>query len=119
MNPLWKQTLRKLPRLLIFLPVYLREMTRSNLRVAIDALRPRPSFQPGFVEIRMAGRDPIERWAAACLITMTPGTMVVDVNEDSDLMLVHSLYLDDLDQTRDELEALVNAALGTPNPNPS
>lgn len=119
MKALWKRTLFRLPSLIRFLPIYLREMTLSNVRVAIDAIRPQPRFTPGFVEISLAGYDPLQRWEAACLISMTPGTLSLDLEDGSDMLLVHALYLDDHDRMREELEALVRAALGKPNLLPS
>ncbi len=119
MKNLWKRTLFRLPNLLRFLPIYLREMTVSNIRVAIDALRPVPAFVPGFVEVSLKGYDPIQRWEAACLISMTPGTLSLDLVDDSDILLVHALYLQDPEQTKNELETLVRQALGKPNYLPS
>ncbi len=86
----------------------------SNVRVALDTLRPAPRFQPGFVEIDLRGYDPLQCWEAACLISMTPGTLAIDMEAGSDKMLVHSLYLYDPEQTRLELETLVRQSLGTP-----
>ena len=111
-----RRTLFRIPRLIRFLPIYLREMTLSNLRVAMDALRFKPKFHPGFVEISLKGYDPIQRWEAACLISMTPGTLSLDLEEGSDRLLVHALYLEDPAQVRTELETLVRQALGNPNP---
>lgn len=119
MKDLWKRTFFRLPGLLRFLPIYLREMTVSNCRVAMDVLRPKPSFQPGFVEISLRGYDPIQRWEAACLISMTPGTLSLDLEEGSDMLLVHALYLYDPKQTRNELETLIRQSLGEPNADPS
>ncbi len=119
MKNLWKRTLFRIPGLLRFLPIYLREMTLSNVRVAIDALRPRPRFRPGFVEISVRGYDPIQRWEAACLISMTPGTLTLDLEEGSDMLLVHCLYLDDPGQVRNSLENLIRQSLGSPNSDPS
>ncbi|PTY06755.1 hypothetical protein DB346_00380 [Verrucomicrobia bacterium LW23] len=116
MKSLLRRTLLRLPNLIVFLPIYLREMTLSNLRVAVDALRPRQHFTPGFVQINLRGYDAIQRWEAACLISMTPGTLSLDLEEDSDLMLVHCLYLENPDQTRAELETLLRHALGNPEP---
>ena len=112
MNPLFFKRLLLLFR---FLPVYLREMALSNLRVAIDVLRPRPQFQPGFVEVDLAGYGPAARWAAACLISMTPGTLALDLEDGSDLMLVHTLYLTGEATTTAELQKLIRQALGPPH----
>lgn len=115
MSTLYRRTVHRIPNLLRFIPIYLREMTLSNFRVALDALRPRPNFTPGFVEISVRGYDPVQRWEAACLISMTPGTLSLDLAEGSDLMLVHCLYLQNPEQTRAELETLIHQALGTPS----
>lgn len=90
-------------------------MTLSNVRVAIDAFRIKPRFQPGFVEIDLHGYDALQRWEAACLISMTPGTLSLDLKEGSDKLLVHTLYLSSEEQTIKELETLVKHSLGTPH----
>ena len=114
MNKMLKRTLFRIPNFLRFFPIYVKEMTLSNLRVAIDALRPEPKFHPGFLRISLEGYDPVQWWEAASLITMTPGTLSVDFDEESKTLLVHSLYLDDPDQTKAELETLLRRALGAP-----
>jgi len=116
MSNLWKRTILRVPGLVRFLPIYLREMTFSNLRVAVDAFRRNPRFTPGFVEISLKGYDPIQQWEAACLISMTPGTLSIDLEEPSEILLVHALYMTSEDQTRSELETLIHQALGEPLP---
>lgn len=116
MSTLWKRTILRVPGLVRFLPIYLREMTLSNLRVAVDAFRRTPHFAPGFVEISVQGYDPIQQWEAACLISMTPGTLSIDLDDTSGVLLVHALYMTDEDQTRNELEILIYQALGKPQP---
>lgn len=114
MSAIWKRTILRAPALVRFLPIYLREMTLSNLRVAVDAFRKNPHFTPGFVEVSVQGYDPIQQWEAACLISMTPGTLAVDLNDMSGVLLVHALYMTNEDQTRSELETLIQQALGKP-----
>lgn len=99
-------------RLPAFLPVYLLEIFRSNLRVAADVLRPRPDFKPGFLELDLSAYDPTRRWAASCLISMTPGTLALDLDEATGAMLIHSLYLHDPEEARGHLYRLLHRALG-------
>lgn len=113
MTPFFKELFRSLLMLLRFLPIYLREMTLSNIRVAGDALRPRPKFSPGFVEVDVRGYSDLQRWGAACLISMTPGTLSLDLKGDE--LLVHSLYLSEPEATKKELETLIENAFGIPN----
>ena len=98
--------------LLRFLPYYLREMTLSNLRIAKDAFRPNPNFAPGFVRLDLNGYGPFQRWAAASLISMTPGTLSVDLSDKFNVLCVHALYLHDPEQLRADLERLLRKALG-------
>ncbi|MBX3742448.1 MAG: Na+/H+ antiporter subunit E [Akkermansiaceae bacterium] len=116
MSYLWKRTILRVPALVRFLPIYLREMTLSNLRVAVDAFRRNPRFTPGFVEVSVKGYDPIQQWEAACLISMTPGTLTIDLEDASGVLLVHALYMTSPDRTRSELETLIHQALGKPRP---
>lgn len=100
--------------LLRFVPFYLKEMTLSNLRVARDAFRKTPRFKPGFVDIDLSGYSRNECWAAVCLISMTPGTLSLDLSENSRLLHVHALYMDDPGQVQAELYRLLHKALGNP-----
>lgn len=106
----------RLPSLARFVPVYLWEMTLSNLRIAADALRPEPRFDPGFLRVSVRGYGTAQWWKAASLISMTPGTLSVDLDEESQTLLVHTLYLHDPDVSRQSLEKLLHQALGTPTP---
>lgn len=99
--------------LIRFIPLYAKEMTLSNIRVAIDALRPHPQFVPGFVEVDLTGYGEMQRWGAACLISMTPGTLSIDLN--GDLLLVHCLYLKDPEAATKELHSLIRSAFGAPS----
>jgi len=116
MTAVWKTWLVRGLALVRFLPIYLREMTLANLRVARDALRLEPRFAPGFVTVSLNGYDPVQQWGAACLISLTPGTLSIDLEESSGILLVHGLYLGDPEQTKSNLTALMRQALGNPSP---
>lgn len=98
-----------------FVPFYLWEMTLSNLRVARDAFRIKPRFTPDFIDIDLDGYTPSQCWAAVCLISMTPGTLSLDLADGSTLLHVHGLYAEDPEQVKAELYRLLHKALGNPN----
>lgn len=100
--------------LLRFVPFYLWEMTLSNLRVALDAFRPQPRFHPGFVDIDLSGYTRSQCWAAVCLISMTPGTLSLDLPDGTRRLHVHALYMDDPEKVKAELYRLLHKALGDP-----
>jgi multicomponent Na+:H+ antiporter subunit E len=74
---------------------YLWEVLISNLRVALDVLTPRHRMQPAFLQVNVEGFTDRQLLAMANLLTMTPGTLSVDVSPDGKCLLVHAMYVDD------------------------
>lgn len=92
MNPL-----RKLIHFAAFLPYYLIEVARSNLRVAYDILTPRDHFAPAIVTIDLDPMTDRQLLMLTNLVTMTPGTLTLDVSEDRTQLTVHAMYARDID----------------------
>ena len=68
---------------LMYLAVFLLELTRANLNVMRLVFSPHIDIEPGIVEIKTSLKSPIGRLALANSITLTPGTLVVDIKGDS------------------------------------
>ena len=68
---------------LMYLGVFLVELTKANLNVMRLVFSPRIEIEPGIVEIKTSLQSPIGRLALANSITLTPGTLVVDIKDDS------------------------------------
>lgn len=68
---------------LMYLGVFLTELTKANLNVMRLVFSPRIEIKPGIVEIKTELKSPIGRLALANSITLTPGTLVVDIKGDS------------------------------------
>lgn len=66
-----------------FLGVFLWELVLANLNVARLVFSPRIRIRPGIVEIKTRLKSPMGRMALANAITLTPGTLVVDIRDDS------------------------------------
>lgn len=86
---------RSILRLVGFLGFYILAVIKSNLRVASDVLRPSPRIHPGWVDLPLEPISPGRRFVLANLITMTPGTLVVDGRGDKRGLLIHTLYVED------------------------
>lgn len=75
------------PRVLLYVLRYLLvfswELIKANLNVARLVLSPRIRIQPGIVEVRTRLKSPLGRLVLANSITLTPGTLVVDVRDDT------------------------------------
>ena len=72
---------------LLYLGVFLIELTKANINVMRLVFSPRIDIEPGIVEIKTRLKTPIGRLALANAITLTPGTLVVDIKGDS--MFIH------------------------------
>jgi len=94
----------KVYKSLAFFIFYLREIILSNLRVAFDVVTPRHRMRPGVVAIPLDAETDLEISAFANLITMTPGTLSLDVSSDRRVLYIHVMYIDDLEQLQKDIK---------------
>ncbi|AHV92519.1 Na+/H+ antiporter subunit E [Bordetella holmesii] len=80
----------------------LLDIIRSNWAVTQLIWRPHSDMSPGFMHIPLTMRDPHGLAMLVCILTYTPGTVVVEISDDQDLTL-HVLDL----QNEEEWVALV------------
>ena len=73
--------------LLVYLFIFIWECLKANLDVAYRVLHPRLPINPGIVKIKTKLKNELSQTALANSITLTPGTMTVDINEDE--MYIH------------------------------
>lgn len=90
-------------KLLFFFFFYLKEILVGSALVARDSLIPSERIDPALLELDTSGLTVGQRYAIACLITMTPGTMSVGEKNNGKIILVHCLYGQDLEGTRKHL----------------
>lgn len=83
---------------------YLREILLSNLRIAADILRGRPRIQPGIIALNVGHLSARATVIVANLITMTPGTLSLDIDDEKGFLYVHCLYLQDPAATRASMQ---------------
>lgn len=83
---------------------FLWELLLANLRVAYDVLTPRTHMRPGVIAIPLDARTDAEIALLANLITLTPGTLSLDVSADRRTLYIHAMYLDDIDAARDKIK---------------
>jgi len=96
--------LLKLPLLIRFLGFYLKELLLANLRVAHDALTPAHHMRPAILGIPLDARTDFEILLLVNLITMTPGTVSLDVSTDRRVLYLHAMYVGDPAQLRQQIK---------------
>lgn len=94
----------KLFRMIEFVWFYLRELLVSNLRVAYDVLTVHHHMKPQIIELSVSHLSDKQLLIASNLISMTPGTLSLDVSDDREVLYVHAMYVDDVDALVQHLE---------------
>jgi len=82
-----------------YIPVFIWAMIMANLDVAYRVLHPKRPIKPGIVRIRTGLKNPVGKLALANSITLTPGTMTMQIIDDK--YYIHWIYV----HSEDEKEA--------------
>ena len=72
-----------------YVPVFLWECLKANLDVAYRVIHPRLPINPGIVKVRTSLKSDIALTFLANSITLTPGTMSVDVDKEQGILYIH------------------------------
>ena len=98
---------RRYPRYLFWSAVFLAYLTweiiLSNLSLAWLIIQPNPKLDPGIVAIPLTVTGGLEITVLASSITLTPGTLTVDLGTDAKgrtVLYVHNLRVGDPEQFR-------------------
>jgi multicomponent Na+:H+ antiporter subunit E len=95
---------RKLPSSIGLAAFFAWELMASTLRVAWDVVTPQRLRRPGIVAVPLDARTDAEITLLACLVTLTPGSLSLDVSEDRTRLYVHAMFVDDPQAIRDHIK---------------
>ncbi len=82
----------RLPQIFSFVFYFLYQMLKANIQVAYDVITPKYFFRPGVVRYPLSARSDFEI-NVSTLISLTPGTLILDVSEDKKALYIHAMYL--------------------------
>lgn len=74
---------------LIYIPVFTWEMTKANFDVAYRVIHPQMPIDPGIVKVKTGLKSEMGKTFLANSITLTPGTLTVDI--DGDILFIHCI----------------------------
>lgn len=98
---------------------FVRELVTANFQLARDILRPTPPFAPGFLSFDVRHLSRSKTVAFSNLVSLTPGTVSVDLDDEGFTLYVHTLYAHDPDATRAGLQRLANLVHGATGDDPN
>ncbi|CUA97569.1 Na+/H+ antiporter subunit E [Pannonibacter indicus] len=90
---------RRASRVTGLILLFLYELVMSAWRVARIVIRPKLGLNPGFIAFPLTVESDFEIALLANLITLTPGTLSVDVSEDRKVLYIHCIDVPDPEGT--------------------
>jgi len=84
--------------LLIYLPYFLYYCIKANIDVMLRVINPNMPIRPGIVKVRTTLKSEMAKTFLANSITLTPGTLTIDI--DGQDFYVHWINIDTDDVTR-------------------
>jgi multicomponent Na+:H+ antiporter subunit E len=87
----------KVPKIVGLILYFLKELMLASIKVAYDILTPRNHMKPALVAIPLDVKSDLEITLLANLITLTPGTLSIDISKNKKMLLIHEVYVKDND----------------------
>ncbi len=91
-------------RILRLIMFFLYELVMSSLRVAYDVLTPNDYSTPAILDMPLDVNSDFEILLVTNLISITPGTLSLDVSDDRKTLTFHAMYAEDPDAVIAELK---------------
>ncbi|MBN1301950.1 MAG: Na+/H+ antiporter subunit E [Melioribacteraceae bacterium] len=88
----------KIPKVFNFVFYFIYELIVANIKVAYDILTPRHRMNPAVFAVPLDVKTDIEITLLANVITLTPGTLSLDVSNDKKVLYVHAAYVKDREE---------------------
>lgn len=85
---------------LVFLGYFVVKLVQANLHMAWTIVNPRSRIESGIVAVPLRGASDGLTTVVANFITLTPGTLTLDVRRDPTTLYVHVMQLGSADEVR-------------------
>ncbi len=95
---------KKVRQVVFFFFFFLWELFLANLRVAYDVVTPTHHNKPGVIGIELDAETDWEITLLANFISLTPGTLSLDVSDDRKVLYIHAMFVDDPETLRKEIK---------------
>lgn len=93
----------RIARITSLFVLFLKELALSAIRVTVLVLSPSPNLKPGIFAFPLKVDRDFEIALLANLITLTPGTLSVDVSEDRKYLYVHAIDCADTEAAKRDI----------------
>jgi multicomponent Na+:H+ antiporter subunit E len=98
--------IRKAYYLFFLAGYYLVKLVAANLFIAWDILTPRMRTNPGIIEVETGTKKDVGLLLLSNLVSMTPGTLSIDIDPSREKLKIHVLYMDRKEEILREIEKM-------------
>ncbi|WP_232688674.1 Na+/H+ antiporter subunit E [Halobacterium zhouii] len=105
------RALRATPYVALYFVVFVWDLVTANVDVAARVLAPSMPIDPDVVEIPLRVETPFAITTIANSITLTPGTLTMDYDDDTNTLFVHAMNAPDRDAIIDPIRRWEEYAL--------
>lgn len=87
-----------------FAGFFLTDLLLANLRMAYYVLKPRYDMRPGVVAVPLELTSDLQITLLANLLTLTPGTLSLDISDDRSELYVHAIHIESVETFQAEIK---------------
>lgn len=102
---------KKLWAIIVLVGLFVKELVLANLEVLKWVYKPKLDMQSGIMALPIDLTGNREITLLANLITLTPGTLSVDVSENNDFLYVHAIDMPDVDESIQDIKETFEKAI--------
>ena len=94
----------RVAKIIMLAGYFIWQLLVSNFRVLWDVVTPKHISKPGVIAVPLDAESDFEIMMVANLVSLTPGTLTLDVSDDRKTLYVHMMFLDDVEAARQEIK---------------
>ncbi|WLR41259.1 Na+/H+ antiporter subunit E [Bacillus carboniphilus] len=91
--------------------IFFKELILSNISVLKVILSPKLNMKPGIFALETELKTDWEISILANLITLTPGTLVIDISDDKKILYIHAMDIEDVEKAKLDIKNTFEKAI--------
>ncbi|WP_339157719.1 Na+/H+ antiporter subunit E [Paenibacillus sp. FSL W8-0186] len=103
--------MRKVWAMIKLLVLFIKELFKSSFVVIGQVLSPKLNIRPGIFAYKTELTGDWEVTILANLITLTPGTLTLDVSREGSTLYIHAMDIDDVDKLCSDIRSTFEKAI--------
>lgn len=103
--------MRKVWAIIRLLLIFIKELFLSSFTVAWQTISPKLSFRPGIFAYSTELESDWEVTLLACLISLTPGTLTLEISPDKRSLYIHAMDIKDAEEHIEQIRNTFETAI--------